>query len=138
MIHRREAYFGHQLQYHGENFSSDRRLLYLLLCEQYSVKEHLQTILTLCSMLKLSVIETNEHFKKLKPTTQIEVLNRRCRVVENIYDRLQAQMTRQENTVLNICKRYRVQVPESCGECGNKFTGKPPVCQTCIENVFKD
>ena len=87
MIHRREAYFGHQLQYHGENFSSDRKLLYLLLCEQYSVKEHLQTLLTLFSMLKLSVIETNKHFTQLTPVTQIEVLNRRCRVVENLYDR---------------------------------------------------
>ena len=75
-----EVYVGQVLK-NLENTSNkfaNRKLLYLLLCEQHSLTDHWDKVLQLCAAVRIRDIENSKHFEKLTPTTQIELLKRQC------------------------------------------------------------
>ena len=127
-----EAYIGHQLQYNRENLSSDRKLLYFMICEQYSLKKHWVTLLGLCSNLVLSVIVKSEYFNKMTLTAQSELLMRRCRVAEDLLER-QQKAAKRLGTEVFWDKKQNV-----CGECNADPSKNILICKNCIEKVFKN
>ena len=80
-----ETYIGRQTRHKGKELPADTRLLYLLKCEEYSMKEHFETLLGLSSMLSVNHIMKSAHFSLLEPATQVDLFRRRCQLFEQRY-----------------------------------------------------
>ena len=96
-----ETYIALQLRDQGELLSLDRKLLYLLVSEQYRMQQTYERLLELCSKLSIDTIERSQNWKKLAPATQIDLLQRRCHVAEKLFKTSSNKCSDQESKIFD-------------------------------------
>ena len=115
-----EAYIGLQIRVTGGKPFAGRKMLYLLMCDRFRLTKHFDTLLNMASNLRMGNIQKSPVFSKLLSSTQTELVQRRCRVVEGLLNAMQN-------------KFRRISAYKKCAECNEEKDCY--ICSGCLKNA---